>query len=60
MHSWEAHFENAEEVPKVLVVTFEAAVAAANAQSLFLDCLSSLLVDADLDVALGAGPSGAT
>jgi hypothetical protein len=41
-------------------VAFEAAVAAANAQSLFLDCLSSLLVDADLDVALGAGPLDVT
>lgn len=59
MHSWEVHFEDVEEVPKVRVVAFEAAVAAANAQSLFLGCLSCLL-GADWDVALGADPWDAT
>lgn len=60
MHSWEVRFEDVEEVPKVQVVVFEAVVAAANAQSLFLDCSSCPLVDADWDVALGADPSDAT
>lgn len=60
MHSWEVHFEDVEEVPKVRVVAFEAAVAAANAQSLFLGCLSCPLVGADWDVALGADPWDAT
>ena len=41
-------------------MAFEAVVAVVNAQSLFLDCLSSLLVDADWDVASGADLSGAT
>ena len=48
------------EAPKVRVVVFEAAVAEVDAQSLFLDCLSCPLVDAGLDVALGADPSDAT